>query len=129
MVTLNVNPENVCRLIALAREFHAQEQVIIPDDPGSPADDWPTQILAQHADDLTLAEFRSIIEDLEPAQQVEVVTLLWLGRGDASLEDWEETLEHARAEWTPRTADYLIAHPLLPYFLTEGLEMLGHRCD
>ncbi len=128
MTTLEVSSETVCRLIQLAREFHAQEGVVIPDEPGSPADDWPTQILASHAGDLTLEEFCAIVADLEPDQQQQVVALLWLGRGDFGLDEWQETLDRAGDEWTPDTAHYLIAHPLLAEYLSEGLELHGLRC-
>lgn len=126
---LDVNPETVCRLIVLAREFHVQEEVVIPDEPARPGDDWPTQVLAAHASDATLDEFRSIVADLEPDQQQQVVGLLWLGRGDYDLEDWGEALAYAAEAWNEATADYLIAHPLLADYLTEGLDLHGHRCD
>jgi len=126
---LDVNPDTVCRLIDLAREFHAQEAVVIPEEPGSPADDWTGNMLAAHTDDATLDEFRSIITDLEPDQQQQVVGLLWIGRGDYTVEEWDDVLAQAADAWNERTADYLIAHPLLPDYLTEGLDMHGYRCD
>lgn len=125
---LDVNPDTVCRLIDLAREFHAQEAVVIPEEPGSASDDWTGNILAAHADDATLDEFRSIIADLEPDQQ-QVVGLLWMGRGDYTIDEWDEVLEQAADAWNERTADYLITHPLLPDYLTEGLDLHGYRCD
>ncbi|MEA5445614.1 DUF3775 domain-containing protein [Gammaproteobacteria bacterium AB-CW1] len=128
-VSLDVNLDNVCRLIQLARVFHAQEAVVIPEEPGSPSDDWPTQILAAHTGDQSLNEFRSIIDDLDRNQQVEVVALLWMGRGDYEPEDWYSLLSDADAEWTDYTADYLMAHPMLPDHLTDGLDMLGYHCD
>lgn len=126
---LAVNPDVVCRLIDLAREFHAQEQVVIPDEPGGPEDDWPTQVLASHAGDPTLEEFRYIVEDLEPDQQQQVVALLWLGRGDYELDEWQDALDYAADAWNTATADYLISHPMLADYLTEGLDQHGHRCD
>lgn len=126
---LDVNPDTVCRLMQLAREFHAQEEVVIPEVPGSPSDTWPGQMLAAHSDDSTLDEFRSIIDDLEPDQQQQVVALLWLGRGDYMLEEWQDALDYAAEAWNEATADYLIAHPLLADYLGEGLDLHGYRCD
>jgi hypothetical protein len=37
---LNLNPETVYRIIELAREFHAKEEVVFPEQAGSYADDW-----------------------------------------------------------------------------------------
>ena len=126
---LDVNPDIVCRLIMLAREFHAQEEVVFPETSGSPSGDWAGQILASHGDDMTFQEFRSIIRDLEPDQQQQVVALLWLGRGDYSVDEWEEILEQTRDDWTAKTAEYLIAHPMLGDYLEEGLELLDYHCD
>lgn len=126
---LNVSTDNVCRLIDLAREFHAQEQVSIPEDPGNPSGDWAVQTLASHADDATFQEFKSIVDDLEPDQQQEVVALLWLGRGDYEEEEWQDALQLAEDSWNRRTAEYLIAHPFLPDHLVDGLDMLGYSCE
>lgn len=126
---LDVNPETVCRLITLARVFHAKEAVVIPEQPTSPSDDWAMQILADHADDEVFLEFKSIIDDLEPDQQQQVVALLWLGRGDGTLEDWPELLEQAQDDWNPSTAEYLIAHPFLADHLLEALDMQGYACE
>lgn len=82
---LDINPDIVCRLIELAREFHAQEEVVIPEIVGNPSGDWATQTLAGHLDDMTLQEFKSIVRDLEPNQQHQVVALFWVGRGDLML--------------------------------------------
>lgn len=126
---LEVNPDTVCRLIELARVFHAQEEVVIPEEPDNPGGDYPTQILASHEGDTTLAEFRNIITDLEPDQQQQIVALLWLGRGDFSVDEWKTALEEAADNWNEQTADYLIAHPLLPDYLTDGLDQHGYNCD
>lgn len=126
---LDVNPDIICRLIELAREFHAQEQVVIPETPGNPSGDWAAQTLASHIEDMSFQEFKSIVEDLEPAQQIQVVALLWMGRGDYAVEEWEDALEQARDDWTPKTAEYLVVHPLLATYLTEGLDLLGYSCE
>ncbi|PAU60819.1 hypothetical protein BZL41_15085 [Pseudomonas sp. PIC25] len=126
---LDVNPDTVCRLIALARAFHAKDVVVFPQEPTSPSDDWALQVLADHADDEVFQEFKSIIEDLEPDQQQQVVALLWLGRGDGDLEDWTALLQEARESWNTRTAEYLIAHPYLAEHLTDALDLQGYECE
>ena len=126
---LDVNPDTVCRLIALARAFHAKEDVVIPQAPTSPSDDWALQALADHEDDDVFEEFKSIVDDLEPDQQQQVVALLWLGRGDADLEDWEALLQQACDSWNTRTAEYLIAHPYLAEHLANALDLQGYECE
>lgn len=126
---LDVNPDIVCRLVNLAREFHAQDAVEIPDEPGMPDDALSGDVMVEYAGDSLLDEFRSVVDDLEPDQQQQVVGLLWLGRGDYDLEEWEDALAYAADAWNEATADYLIAHPLLADYLLEGLELHGYRCD
>jgi hypothetical protein len=126
---LDINPDIICRLIELAREFHAQEEVVIPEIMGNPSGDWATQTLAGHLDDMTFLEFKSIVRDLEPRQQQQVVALFWVGRGDFGVDEWEDVLEQASDAWNQRTAEYLIVHPLLADYLMEGLDLFGYSCD
>jgi hypothetical protein len=126
---LDINPEIVCLLIDKLREFHAKEEVTIPEVPGSPSDDWARQVLADHADDSCYQEIVDTVHDLEPIQQVNLVALLWLGRGDYDIEEWDEVVAEAKAQWTPRTAEYLAATPLVADYLEEALGMHGHSCQ
>lgn len=138
---LSVNPEDVCRLIELAQQYHGQEGVVIPDEmdndelqnsvsiADSPADDAERQMLAGHGDRSAYQEFANIVMALEPDQQQQLVALLWLGRGDYTLGEWDGILEQAADQWTPETADYLIDHPLLASYLQEGLELHGYNCS
>lgn len=127
--TLNLNPEIVCSFVEKAREFHAQEDVVIPEVAGSPTDDWALQALASHGDDPTYLELKYTIDALEPDQQITMVALMWLGRGDYSPDEWEEAWREAGANWNARTAEYLIATPLVADYLEEGLAQLGYACE
>ncbi len=127
MTTLAVTPDDVLRLTQLAREFHAQDAVVMPDTPGSITGDWSQHALAGHEGDASLDEFRSIVSDLEPDQQMQVVALLWVGRGDYGAEEWEQAVTDARDAWNLRTADYLIAHPMLAEHIEEGMQLLGYE--
>lgn len=127
---LNVSGETVCRLVELAQAFQSQEAITLPNDGSNPIDepgDAPAP--AAGVDDPSRAEFQTIVADLEPDQQTEVVALMWLGRGDFQEDDWQGALRLARDEWTPETADYLLGHPLLPEYLVEGLAAFGLSCD
>lgn len=126
---LDVNPATVCFLIDKAHEFHVKEEVVLPDTPGSPSEDWALQVMADHVDDSTFLEFKSTVADLEPDQQAQLVALLWLGRGDYAVEEWDEAVAEAGRLRNKRTAEYLIAHPLLADYLEEGLELLGYSCE
>jgi len=122
---LELNLDTVFRLIDLAREFHADESVDMDDEPQSFDEDWETHELAGYAGNPVLEEFRGAVDELNPDEQQQVVALMWVGRGDYDVEEWDEALEYAAEAWTPDTADYLIAHPLLADHLAAGLEALG----
>lgn len=126
---LELNPETVCFLVSKAKEFHAKEEVVIPDEPLSPSEDWARQALADHDDDLTYQEFKAAVDDLEPDQQATLVALMWLGRGDYDEDQWEGACADATSSWTPQTAEYLMARPLVADYLTEGLALLGYSCE
>ena len=129
VVMLNVNPDTVCFLILKARVFHSQEEVVLPDETDSPADDWARQALADHAGDTVFQEFKATIDDLEPDQQQALVALMWIGRDDFSADQWVAALQEARQNWGENTAEYLIAHPQLADYLLEGLNLLGYSCE
>jgi hypothetical protein len=125
-----INPITICFLIDKAREFHAKEEVVIPEPPLSPGDDdIGSMVLADHADDPTYEEFSAAVDDLEPDQQTALVALMWLGRGDFSVDQWDAAMDEARRSWTPRTAEYLLSTPLVADYLAEGLSLLGYECS
>jgi len=126
---ININPEIVCAIIVRAREFQAKEEVVIPEVPMSPADDWALQVLADHKEDLSYQEAQSIVQDLEPDQQAELVALMWLGRGDYDLSEWESAVNEAEEQLTDHTAGYLLAHPMVADYLLEGLDQHGYSCE
>jgi hypothetical protein len=127
---LNINPEIVCSIISRAREFHAKEEVTFSENtPESEYEyDW-AQILADHADDLSYIEVKGTIEDLEHAQKVDLLALLYVGRGDFTGREWLDAHREARNNLAPNLTDYLFSKPLIAYYLEKGLESLGYSCD
>ena len=128
---LNLGIETVCFVIARAREFQAKEQVVIPDTPSGSSDDWALQILADHREDLTTQEVGAVMADLDPDLQAELIALMWLGRGDYALEEWENALADAQDQYEEHqnTAHYLLSHPMVADHLEEGLIAHGYSCE
>ena len=125
-LSLEINPDIVRYIINMARKFHVQEQASIPEDPMSPSGDWAMQVLASQEGDATQDELRIAIQDLEPDQQVQLVALMWLGRGSFSVEEWQAALKEAGDNWNTNTAGYLIGTPLVADYLEEGLNQIGY---
>lgn len=126
---LDLNPDTVGSLIDKAQIFHGKEGVIIPDDNTGSSGNLAADMLTEHEDDQTFQEFKTAVDDLEPDQQVALVALMWLGRGDFDAGEWEAALQQAREEWTPHTAEYLLSTPLLADYLKEGLVALGYSLE
>lgn len=126
---LNINPETVCHIIDRAHEFQAKEEVVIPETPDNPTDDWALQVLADHSDDMTYQEVCELIRDLEPDQQAELVALMWLGRNDYDIDDWQGAVDEAGNRATAQTAEYLLSTPMVADFLSEGLLCHGYSCE
>jgi hypothetical protein len=126
---LSISPEKVCYIIAKAREFDAKDVVTDPDDASNPSDDKMISVLEDHRDDPVVQEISATIFAMSQDEQIDLVTMAWLGRGDGSIEDWDELHAEAMRAHNKRTASYLLGMPLLADYLDETLSELGHSCD
>jgi uncharacterized protein DUF3775 len=126
---LSISPEKVCFIIVKAREFDAKDVVTDPDDGSNPTDDSMVAVLEDHRDDPVVQEIAAAIFAMTEDEQVDLVTLAWLGRGDGSLEDWNELRAEAARAHNKRVATYLLGMPLLADYLDEALAQFGHSCD
>jgi Protein of unknown function (DUF3775) len=87
---LAISPEKVCYIIAKTREFDVKDVVTDPNDASNPADDGMISVLEDHRDDPVVQEIASAIFGMSEDEQIDLVTLAWLGRGDGSIGDWDE---------------------------------------
>ena len=126
---LNISVDKVCDIALKAREFDAKVEPVAPDPGSNPADDSEREILEDYADDPTLAELRSAIDDLNEDEVVDLIALAWVGRGDYDKEGWPEAKALARERHKRHSADYLVGMPTLGDYLEEGLDTLGYSCD
>jgi len=127
--SLTISPEKVCFIIMKAKEFDAKDEITEPDPGSNPSDDRDVSVLEDHQDDPVVEELTSLINSLSEDEQIDLVTLAWLGRDDYSISDWPTVREEAARAHNNRTASYLLGMPLLGDFLEEGLSMLGSSCE
>lgn len=125
---LTISPDKVCYIAIKAREFDAKDVETDPDPGSNPSDDSMLAVLESHADDPVYQELQEFIDGLSEDEQVDLVTIAWLGRGDGDVADWNELRREARRAHNDRTAAYLLAKPMLPDHLIDGLEALGCSC-
>jgi Protein of unknown function (DUF3775) len=123
--TLAISPEKVSYIITKAREFDVKDVVTDPDSGSNASDDAMLSVLEDHSDDPVVAELRAAIFALNVDEQVDLVTLAWLGRGDGGVEEWDDLHAEAADAHNARTASYLLGMPLLSDHLEQGLSELG----
>jgi hypothetical protein len=127
--TLAISPEKVSYIITKAREFDVKDVVTDPDSSSNASDDGMLSVLEDHDDDPVVAELRAAIFGLNVDEQVDLVTLAWLGRGDGGVDEWDDLRAEAARAHNNRTASYLLGMPLLSDYLEEGLSQLGISYD
>src|SRR3979411_316446 len=89
--TLSISKEKICFVVVKAREFDVKDADTSSGDDGSdPADDRMVEVLEDRPDDPVDQELVAFIEAMSEDEQVDLVTLTWLGRGEGGLEDWDD---------------------------------------
>jgi Protein of unknown function (DUF3775) len=127
--TLSISPEKVCFIVFKAREFGVKDAPSLSDDGSNPPDDEMRSVLEDHPDDPVVRELVSFINTMSYDEKVDLVTLMWMGRGDGTIADWYELRDTACSEHNEHTARYLLGTPLLADFLAEGLAQFGRSCE
>jgi len=131
MPELAISPEKLAFIIEKAREFDVKEGDSDVDSGSNAADDDMIDVLEDNGQDPVVRELTSFIAALNEDEQIDLVTLMWLGRGDGSIEEWDElraSAVEARAEYDhPRreTVQYLLGEPMLGDLIADGLEEFG----
>ena len=126
---LSISPEKVCFIIAKAREFDVKDVVTDPDDASNATDDAMLSVLEDHPDDPVVQELIGFIRALTEDEQIDLVALTWLGRGDGTIDDWDELRGEAARAHNNRTASYLLGMPLLSNHLEDALSQFGMSCN
>ena len=126
---IEIATDKVCFIIVKAREFDVQDVVTDPNSGSNAADDGMASVLEAHTNDPTRQELSAFIDALDEDEQIDLVTLVRLGRGDGGLDDWDSLRTEAARQHNNRTVAYLLGIPLLADHLEEGLSLLGHSCE
>jgi hypothetical protein len=125
MPELAISPDKVAFLIFKAREFDAKEDVTDADTGSNASDDGMVDVLEDDGNDPVVKEISGFINALTQDEQADLVALMRLGRGDGSIEEWDDLRAEAADQRDRRTARYLLGEPLLGDLLAEGLGAFG----
>ena len=129
MPDLAISAEKVAAILAKARQFDVKDVVTDPDPGSNASDDAMLSVLEDHADDPAWSELVALIRGLNEDEQIDLVALTWLGRGDGDLDDWQDLRAEAARAHNKRTAEYLLGMPLLDDYLEESLSELDHSSE
>jgi len=125
MPELMISPEKVGFLIEKARQFDVKESASDPDSGSNATDDDMIDVLEDDGQDPIAQEIAGFIDALSEDEQVDLVALMRLGRGDGTIEEWNDLRRQAAEGRSSPTARYLLGEPMLGDFLAEGLGEFG----
>jgi hypothetical protein len=103
MPELAVSADKVGFLIEKMREFDVKEGDSDPDSGSNSADDNMIDVLEDNGDDPVVREITGFINAMSDDEQIDLVALMRLGRGDGTIEEWDD-LRREAAEG-PQQAD------------------------
>ena len=126
----DINTDKVCFLIVKAREFDVKTGVGDPNPDNENSEPHAGDDLQDFTDDPTIREIKMFVDDLNEDEQIDLVALMWLGRGDYDTSEWDDARAEAiRArDEHGHTAEYLLGAPLLGDYLEEALSQFGQSC-
>lgn len=118
--------EQLAYIIEKARGFDAETAPVDSDSGSNPSDDDNVAILEATSDNPTRQVLTAALNALHEDQQIEILALTWLGRGDFQKSEWHAALAQARDIHNAAETEYLIGTPLLADHLEEALATLGY---
>lgn len=132
MAELRISTDKVCALIEAAREVAGK----VPSTAGdrtTTGDDSELVTIEEpegdgEAEDARRREMVEFIAGLNVEEQSDLLALIWLGRGDYEIAEWDDAIAEAEARIAARDPDYMIGDAALPEYLGGGLEAFGRSC-
>lgn len=127
-IDLSISTDQVCFIIIKVREFEVTEAPSGLESGSNASDDKMVAVLEARRNDPVFEEIKAFIDALDVDQQIDLVALAWVGRGDYEMSEWATVREEAAAAHNDRTAEYLLGMPLLSEFLEDALSDAGRSC-
>jgi hypothetical protein len=119
---LSISPEKVFFVVSKARQSDLNVGSELASDFN---DDDAGFGIGDLSKDTDRSELSGFIRGLNVDEQIDLVALMWLGRGDGDLASWRDLRAEASRAHNNRTASYLIGTPMLADYLEEALTQFG----
>jgi hypothetical protein len=129
MPELAISAEKVAFLIEKMREYDVKEGVTDPDSGSNPTDDNMIDVLEDDGSDPVAREITGFIHAMTEDEQVDLLTLIRLGRGDGTIEEWDDLRRDIADTRDRRTARALLGEPLASDYLADALDEFGLDWD
>jgi hypothetical protein len=126
---LQIPLDQLAYIVEKAREFDEETEPVDRDSGSNPSDDRDVAILEDTADNPTQQELAAALDSLDEGQRIELLALMWVGRGDFDASEWRDALAQARDSHDEQEPAYLMGTPLLADYLEAGLDALGYSLD
>lgn len=124
-----INLDKICFIILKVREFEVKVDPVDIDSGSNPIDDLDLDILEARQEDNVYDELSSFIDNLNEDEALDLIALMWVGRGTYDAEDFQEARAVAAKGATHTPAEYLLGTPLLSEHLQNGLDAFNLTCD
>lgn len=125
---LTLKPATAFYILLKAREFDAKvERPDGGEDASNPSDDRAVDVLVFRGDDPEEQELFAAIRPLNEDERLDLIALIWIGRGDFGFDDWPEAREAARRIPRSHAPRYIREIPLASDYLEGALSELGFR--
>jgi hypothetical protein len=125
MPELAISVDKVGFLIEKTREFDVKEAETDPDSGSNPTDDDMIDVLEDDGGDPVAQEISGFINAMTEDEQIDLIALMRLGRGDGSIEEWNDLRREAAEVRGRSTSRTLLGEPLVSDYLAEGLDAFG----
>lgn len=122
---LTLTPDAAFYILLKAREFDAKVENVDPGSASNPTDDRDVDVLEFNVEDAVEEELVSAIERLNLDARLDLIALIWIGRGDFTFEDWAEARTAAREVDPTQVARYVLGMPTVSDYLEAALAQLG----
>src|SRR5260370_36705762 len=125
MPELAISAEKVGYLIEKTREFDVKEGTSDSDSGSNGADDNMIDVFEENGDDPVVREITGFINAMTEDEQIDLVALMRLGRGDGRLGERDGLRRGARDRDKRHTAGYQPGEPHVTDSLPAGLAASG----
>jgi hypothetical protein len=129
MPELRISTEKVCDFIEAAREVAGKVPSTAGDHTTTGDDSKLVTIEDYPGEDDRRGQMVEFIAGLNVDEQIDLLALIMLGRGDYEIADWDIAVAEAQGRIAARDPDFMIGDAALPEYLGDGLEAFDRSCD